>query len=429
MRRSLTVKNQGATMSNREGTGRRWVMYLMVAVAATAFAAWAAVTGVVTEPAAEPTVATPAPTAAAPIATPDPKPAPVATPAVAATPAPAPSATPAAPREPTPPPAVAATPVAAATPKPTPAPVAPTPVATPVATPEPTPAATPVATPEPTPAATPVATPEPTPAATPQPTPAATPTPPAATPTPPAPMVAPVAAATPEPTPAPTPAPAPTPTPCADLEDGCTPWDSVFITREGNAAGYIEFWNGGPRTVCSFATTGFGALGDEHHAAARAATQAWNEAVGGEPALFAYQPDCPEGFAAAWPEHTRTCDWAYGDARQDTEYIPVIWVTAAAAVATHGTAVACAVVGGAHNGDPAFTPRRPGWQAAVIVGSGADVDGGYDRWIAHELGHILYLGHTCNERSIMLGRCSTPYVPSGIIPADYLQIRAALGRN
>ena len=255
-------------------------------------------------------------------------------------------------------------------------------------------------TPEPTPVATPEPTPEPTPVATPEPTPVATPTP------------APVA--TPE------------PTPCADLEDGCTPWDSFRIAREGNAAGYSEFWNGGPRTVCSFATTGFGALGDEHHAAARAATQAWNEAVGGEPALFAYQPDCPEGFAAAWPEHTRTCDWAYANARQDTEYIPIIWVTAEAAVGAHGTYVACAVVGGAHNGAPAFTP---GWQAAVIVGSGADVDGGYDHTIAHELGHVLYLDHTCNERSIMLGRCSTPYVPSGIIPADYLQIRAALGRN
>ena len=374
---------------------------------ATAFVAIAVMIWVVTEPPVEP--ATPPPTAAV-----APNPSPPVTPPVVATADPPSTATP--------------DEAADQTPAPTPAP--PTLVATPVATatPAPTPVAAPDPTPAPTPGTTPAPTPEPTPDPTPAPTPVATPvvaTPVVATP-------APVVATT-EPTPAPTPTPAPVatpePTPCADLDDGCTPWDSVFITREGNAAGYIEFWNGGPRTVCSFATAGFGTLGDEHHAAARAATQAWNEAVGGEPALFAYQPDCPEGFAAAWPEHTRTCDWAYGDARQDTEYIPVIWVTAEAAVATHGTAVACAVVGGAHNGDPAFTPRRPGWQAAVIIGSGADIDGGYDHTIAHELGHILYLGHTCNERSIMLGRCSTPYVPSGIIPADYLQIRAALGRN
>ena len=403
-------------MSNRNDTGRHWMRYVAYAAAAAAFVAIAAIAvmiWVVTEPAvgpATPTVAAapdpapvPEPAAAppaTPVATPNPKPAPAATPVAtttadltpaatpvaAATPAPTPTATPTASREPTPPPAVAATPVAADTPEPTPAPVA---------TPDPTPAPTPMATPDPTPAPV-VATPDPTPAPTPTPAPEV---------------------ATPE------------PTSCADLEDGCAPWRSSFIAREGNAAGYSEFWNGGPRTVCSFATAGFGTLGDEHHAAARAATQAWNEAVGGEPALFAYQPDCPEGFAAAWPEHTRSCDWGYGNARQDTEYIPVIWVTAEAATGAHGTYVACAVVGGAHNGDPAFTPRRPGWQAAVIVGSGADIDGGYDRTIAHELGHILYLDHTCNERSIMLGRCSTPYVPSGIIPADYLQIRAALGRN
>ena len=377
-------------MSNRNDTGRHWMRYVAYAAAAAAFVAIAVMIWVVTEPAVEPATPT---VAAAPDPAPVPEPAaappatpvatttadltPAATPVAAATPAPTPTATPAASREPTPPPAVAATPVAADTPEPTPAPVA---------------------TPEPTPEPTPVATPKPTPVATPEPTPVATPTP------------APVA--TPE------------PTSCADLEDGCTPWDSFRIAREGNAAGYSEFWNGGPRTVCSFATAGFGTLGDEHHAAARAATRAWNEAVGGEPALFAYQPDCPEGFAAAWPEHTRTCAWAYADARQDTEYIPVIWVTAAAAVGAHTNGVACAVTGGAHNGDPAFTP---GWQAAVIVGSGAD--GHYDLLITHELGHILYLDHTCNERSIMLGRCSTPYVPSGIIPADYLQIRATLGRD
>ena len=431
MRRSLTVKNQVAPMSNREGTGRRWVMYLMVAAAATAFAAWAAVTGVVTGPAAEPTVATPAPTAAAPIATPDPKPAPVAPPAVAATPAPAPSATPAVPREPTPPPAVAATPVAAATPKPTPAPVAPTPVATP----EPTPAATP--TPVATPAATPAATPQPAPEPTPEPTPEATP---AATPQP-----------APEPTPEPTPEATPVPTSCAEVEynpahtyfydgrgeGGCTSWGANWWMEEQMAPasatrveeGYIAFWNSGPKVVCSVATEGFGALGAEHHAAARAAAQAWNDAVGGAPALFTYRPDCPDGFETTFDERMRNCD-AVGEqnAREYVDYIPVVWTSAEAAGRSGG--VACAARNGAHNRatNPFTLPR--GWMASVVIGP--DAEGlGYPHAIAHELGHILHLAHTCNPRSTMHAHtvCPTRYEPSGVIPADYLPIRALLGRD
>jgi len=77
----------------------------------------------------------------------------------------------------------------------------PTPVPTPVPTPDPTPVPTPVPTPDPTPVPTPVPTPEPTPVPTPEPTPVPAPV----TPTPPA---APVT--TPAPTPAPTPDEEPT---------------------------------------------------------------------------------------------------------------------------------------------------------------------------------------------------------------------------
>ena len=407
-------------MSNRNDTGRHWMRYVAYAAAAAAFVAIAVMIWVVTEPAVEPATPTvaaapdpapvPEPAAAppaTPVATPNPKPAPAATPVAtttadltpaatpvaAATPAPTPTATPAASREPTPPPAVAATPVAADTPEPTPAPVA-TPEPTPVATPVPTPVATPapVATPEPTPEPTPVATPDPTPAPTP------------------APVVA-----------------TPDPTSCADIEGGCTPWDSYRLGREGwSATGYIAFWNGGPRTVCSFATEGFGTLGDEHHAAARAAVAAWNDAVGGEPALFEYRPDCPDDFDATFDATWRHCGGRFEqDLREVTEYIPVVWVDADAVEPYGG----CASMQGAHNGDPAYTPPLRGWKAAVKVGRPAAGD--YTDTITHELGHILYLDHTCNERSIMHSgiHCATRYVPSGIIPADYLLIREALGRN
>ena len=97
----------------------------------------------------------------------------------------------------------------------------------------------------------------------------------------------------------------------------------------------------------------------------------------------------------------------------------------------YGGANACASINGTHNG--VGPPGLQGWRAAAIIGPGADADaaGGYAATIAHELGHVLYLDHTCNAHSIMhaKSRCPTRYVPSGIIPADYLLIRAALGRN
>ena len=235
-------------------------------------------------------------------------------------------------------------------------------------------------------------------------------------------------------TPAPTPATvaAPEPTSCADIEGGCTPWDSYRLGREGTAEGYIAFWNGGPRTVCSFAAEGFGPLGDEHHAAARAAVAAWNDAVGGEPALFEYQPDCPDGFDAAFDpaaptSPARNCTDEVGAdlAAEFIAYIPVIWVTAEAVGSVDG----CASVKGAHNKDPNALPWLQGWKAAVKIGQRyADH---YAWTITHELGHILYLDHTCNEHSIMYStlHCATHYVPSGIIPADYLRIRATLGRD
>ena len=359
----------------------------------------------VTEPAVEP--ATPAPTAAA--AAPEPAAAPPATPVATTTADLTPAATPAA----------AATPAPVVTP--TPAPVV-TPTPTPVVTPTPEPVATPAPTPVPTHA--PVA-------ATPAPTPAPTSAPVVATPDPtPAPTPAPVVA-----TPAPTPAPvaAPEPTSCADIEGGCTPWDSFRLGREGTAEGYIAFWNGGPRTVCSFAAEGFGTLGDEHHAAARAAVAAWNDAVGGEPALFEYQPDCPDGFDAAFdptaptsPARNCTDEVEASIAGEFIAYIPVIWVAADAV--RPGTA-GCASVKGAHNKDPNALPWLQGWKAAVKIGRPAANH--YAMTITHELGHILYLDHTCNEHSIMYStrRCATHYVPSGIIPADYLRIRATLGRD
>ena len=208
------------------------------------------------------------------------------------------------------------------------------------------------------------------------------------------------------------------------------PWRYSRRYFEGDATGYIAFWNAGPRTVCSFVTEGFGALGDEHHAAARAAAEAWNEAVGGEPALFAYQPNCPEGFATAFAD-VRDCDPTYDVAREVIEYVPIIWVAAEAATGPYGGANACASINGTHNG--VGPPGLQGWRAAAIIGPGADADaaGGYAATIAHELGHVLYLDHTCDAHSIMHAqrRCSTRYVPSGIIPADYLQIRDTLGRD
>ena len=388
--------------------------YVAYAAAAVAFVAFAVVTWVVTEPAVEP--ATPAPTAAA--AAPEPAAAPPATPVATTTADLTPAATPAA----------AATPAPVVTP--TPAPVV-TPTPTPVVTPTPEPVATPAPTPVPTHApvaATPAPTPAPTSApvvATPAPTPAPTPV-----------------VATPAPTPAPTsvvatpaPTPATEPTTCADIEGGCTPWRISYLSREGTAEGYIAFWNGGPRTVCSFAAEGFGTLGDEHHAAARAAVAAWNDAVGGEPALFEYQPDCPDGFDAAFdptaptsPARNCTDEVEASIAGEFIAYIPVIWITAEAV----GSVLGCASVKGAHNKDPNALPWLQGWKAAVIIGQRATtLPGGYTTAITHELGHILYLGHTCNEHSIMYStiHCATHYVPSGIIPADYLQIRAALGRD
>ncbi len=390
-------EGQAGIMSNGS-TGRRWVTYLVAAVTGAAFVGLAAAIWVVLDPTAEPPAPTatprPATTAAA-----WPTPAATAAPVVAATPDPTLTATP----EPAP---MVTTPE----PTPDPAPVAPanpTPVATPApaTTPDPTPVATPEPTPVATPEPTPVATPEPTPVATPEPTPAAAPVAPDAT---------------------------PEPTTCADLESGCVPWDPWRLYREGyDATGYIAFWNGGPRTVCSFAAAGFGALGDEHHAAARAATEAWNDAVGGAPALFAYQPDCPDGYEAAFPPHARACG-AHVDATHETiEYIPIIWVTAEAAARDTG-GLACAGVQGAHNHMPDSPPGLQGWKAAVRIGRDANIGTDYATSIAHELGHVLYLHHTCaDEHSIMHARiaCPTRYVPSGVTPADALGIREALGRH
>ena len=387
-------------MSNRGSTGRRWVTYLMVTVAAAAFVALAAATWVVLDPIAE----APAPTATpqrGTVAVTWPTPTATAAPVVATTPDPTPTAPPA--------PAPVAT---------TPEPTA-TPVATPEPTPDPTPEPTPTTTPEPTPEATPEPTPEPTPVTTPEPTPA-----PVATPEP-------TPVATPEPTPDPTPIATPDPTPdptaeptsCQDLEGGCAPWDNWSLYSEGyDQTGYIAFWNGGPRTVCSFAAAGVGALGAEHHAAARAAVTAWNDAVGGEPALFAYQPNCPEGYEAAFPPRERGCDILVGPTSRETiEYIPVIWVTDEA---LGGYAQGCGGGLGTLNRSDFW-----GWKASVIIGS-ASRD--YTTTIAHELGHVLYLDHTCIEHSIMyspLLSCPTRYVPSGVTPADALPIREALDRN
>ncbi len=259
-----------------------------------------------------------------------------------------------------------------------------------------------MAAPSPTPTATPMAAPSPTPTATPVATPTPTPVPVMATPEP---SLAPVA--TPE------------PTACADLDGGCTPWDSRRLDREGNAEGYITFWDGGPRTVCSFATTAFGVLGDEHHAAARAAVEAWNDAVGGAPALFEYRPGCPDEFDTEFGEQVWRCSESHGPwtIHPHIEYIPIVWVAAGGS---------CAAVEGTHNA----TSLYPGWKAAAIISSAANA-ADYTDAITHELGHILYLDHTCNEHSIMhaRSRCPTRHVPSGIIPADYLQIRATLGRD
>ena len=269
----------------------------------------------------------------------------------------------------------------------------------------------------------------------------------------------PTPAATPQPAPGPTPEPAPeatpVPTSCAEVEydpahtyfydgrgeGGCTSWGGNWWMEEQMAPasatrveeGYIAFWNSGPKVVCSVATEGFGALGAEHHAAARAAAQAWNDAVGGAPALFTYRPDCPDGFETTFDERMRRCGAGISqDAREYVDYIPVVWTSAEAAAKSGG--VACVAMNGAHNRDPSRPPivLPRGWMASVVIGPDATIlDGGYGTAIAHELGHILHLAHTCNPRSIMhaQGRCSTRYEPSGVIPADYLPIRALLGRD
>ena len=366
-------------MSTR-GHSRSWKRYLAYAALVAIAAALVPLAWVVTEPAAEPVTLPldPSPATApakppAPVVvatTPDPTP--VATPVVAATAAPTPAR-------------VAATPPEATVVAATPAPVA--------ATTEPTPIPEATVVPEPTPDPTPAPTLAPTPVATPAPTPTAE------------------------------------PETCADTETGrCTPWDSIPISFEGNdTTGYVAFWNAGPRTVCSVATPEFGALGAEHHAAAREATAAWNDAVGGEPALFAYQPDCPDGVDDAFDDDMRDCPGGLinDPAGETIQYIPIFWVDEAA---LNEGATGCAAVKGSHNYSSEIAPHRQGWKASVVAGT---ISGDYAVTIMYELGHVLYLGHTCDERSIMhtaLG-CTTRYEPSGIIPADYLHIRATLGRD
>ena len=89
------------------------------------------------------------------------------------------------------------------------------------------------------------------------------------------------------------------------------------------------------------------------------------------------------------------------------------------------------MIQGTHNYRP-WNFDFQGWKAAVIIG--APAAGHYAQVLTHELGHVLYLDHTCNEHSIMHpGRpgsgCATTYAPSGVIPADYLPIRLTLGRE
>ena len=250
---------------------------------------------------------------------------------------------------------------------------------------------------------------------------------------------------------------APAATTCADLEGGCTGFGEIPKQAElGDATYYVEFWNSGPKRVCSI-DGGFGPLDETHHAAAREATEGWNDAVGGKP-LFAYEPDCPFGLPDGFDTTVLQCnivvvETVLGSAPDDAvpyglmarpyehrAVIPILWVSAEAmwGIPLFRPA-ACAPVAGAHNPSSPW----PAWIAQVVISPLASYD--YAAVIAHELGHVLYLDHTTNPNSIMhasydLGVQEPPgrvwpdtpqptvYGP-GITAADYLRIREQLGRT